>query len=334
MIPDADKSLFTLGLLPFSVSSMSRLRSNGSLFHHNTDSADFSKNYAPHMTGSSSSSAYKAVPSSTNHLPSDLPDLYYDQDLPSPPSATSSNMIPTPPPDRLSPWHQTKSNCNPSYPTLPWQSSPLIYCQGSRPTDANFNWKDHAAIVEPSVLFTTSEEFDLGQKFRPYPLSYPQAYSHTQSNTTFQQPSVLSSHHPSTNGSAPPSLSPVPSSNLCPHQPPLKLHQPRPSRRIPIISLSNLASACDTFPVQTPATDPRGRVSGEVLLPLSFQPSNSSSTLQSPRTITQYPNIRIEPAPLHSTNSTYTPTFFWGTHDDPGKVLSCNCGCQESYIFN
>jgi len=324
---------------------MSRLRSNSPLFHHHgayADSADFSKNYhAPYTTGGSTYMRDQAAPSSTNHLPSDLPDLYYDQDLPSPPSATSSNIISTPPPDRLSPWHQTKSSCNPSYPTLPWQSPPLIYCQGSRPTvapiDANFNWKGHSAIVEPCVLFTTSEEFDLGQKFRPYPLSYPQAYSHTQSNTSFEQSSsssALSSHHPFTNGSAPPSPSAVPLSNLCPHQPPLKLHQPRPSRRIPIISLSKLASACDTFPVQTPATDPRGRVSGEVLSPLSFQPSNSSSMLQSPRTVTQHPNIRIEPAPLHSTNSTYTPTFFWGTHDDQGKVLSCNCGCQESYIFN
>jgi len=322
---------------------MSRPRSNSSLFHFYGaygDSADFSKDHrSPYVTGGSTSSAYMRDHAAPNHLPTDLPDLYYDQDLPSPPSATSSNIISTPPPDRLTPWQLPKSNYNPSYPTPPWQSSPLISCQGSRPTvapiDTNFNWKDQTAGVEPSVLFATSEEFDMGQQFHSYPLSYLQAYSHTQHNTSLKQSSsspALSSHHLSTDGSAPPNPSPVSSSNPSPCQLPLKLHQPRPSRRIPIISLSKLASACDTYPVQTPAKDPRGRVAGEALSPPSCQPSNSSSMLQPHRTITQ-PNTRIEPSSLHSTSNTYTPTFPWGTHDDQGKVLSCNCGCQESYIF-
>lgn len=321
---------------------MSHPRSNGSPFQFYGAYGDSAENYrSPYLTSGSTSSAYMRDQGTPNHLPTDLPDLYYDQDLPSPPSATSSNIIFTPPPDRLTPWQQTKSNYNPSYPTLPWQSSPLISCQGSRPTvapiDTSFNWGDQAAGVEPSMLFATSEEFDLGQQFHPYPLSYLHAYSHTKHNTSFEQSSsssaassAVSSHHPYTDGSVPPNPSPISSSNPSPCQPPLKLHQPRPSRRIPIISLSKLASACDTFPVQTPAKDPRGRVSGDVPSPLSFQPSNSSSMLQSHRTITQGPNTRIEPP---STSSIYTPTFPWGTHDDQGKVLSCNCGCQESYIF-
>ena len=320
---------------------MSHPQSNSLLFDIHGTSADFSKDHrSPYVTGGSTSSAYMRDQAAPNHLPTDLPDLYYDQDLPSPPSATSSNMISTPPPDRLTPWPQTKSNYNPSYPTLPWQSSPLISCQGSRPTvapiDTNFNWKGQAAGIEPSVLFATSEEFDLGQQFHPYPLSHLQAYFHTQHNPSFEQSSfssAVSSHQSSTRGSAPPNPSSISSSNPSPCQPPLKLHQPRPSRRIPIISLSKLASACDTFPVQTPAKDSRSRVTGEVLSPLSFQPSHSSSMLQSPRTTTQDPNTRIEPPSLHSTNSIYVPTFPWGTHDDQGKVLSCNCGCRESYIF-
>lgn len=316
---------------------MSHPRSNGTLFHFYGaygDSAEFSKNYRSDYMAAPAGSSSSVYMSDQAAIPSDLPDLYYDQDLPSPPSATSSNIISTPPPDLLTPWQQTKSNYSPSYPTPPWQSSPLISCQESHPAvppiDTNCNWKDHAASIEPSVLFITSEEFDPGQQFHPYPFSYPQSYSHTQPNTRFEQSSsssTLPSHFSSTNGSVPPNPSPVSSSNPSPSLPPLTLHQPRPSRRIPIISLSELASACDAFPIQTPAKDPRGRVSGEVLSPLS------SSILQSHRTITGDPNIRIEPPSLHSTNSIYIPTFPWGTHDDQGKVLSCNCGCQESYIF-
>jgi hypothetical protein len=314
---------------------MSRPQSNSSPFHSYGADGNYANYYdSPYLT--SESISYQAAPYSINSLPSDLPDLYYDQELPSPPSATSSNIISTPPPDWLTPWQQTESNHkpnNPAYLTPSWPL-PLISCQGGRPTvasiDTNFNRKGHAANVEPSILFATSEEFDMCEKLCPYPLSYPQAYSKPEPNTSFEQPStssVLSSYHSTPNFSPPmpPNLS---SSNPSPSQATLKIHQPRPSRRIPIISLSKLASACDTFPLQTPQKDPKGK---EVTRPLFLRPSGS---LSMHRTITQDRNTWIKPhSALHPTNGIYTSLFPCGTHGDEGKVLSCNCGCQESYIF-
>jgi hypothetical protein len=91
-----------------------------------------------------------------------------------------------------------------------------------------------------------------------------------------------------------------------------------------------LASACDASPLQSPPKDPRGRVSEETT---SMQSSGSLSMLQSHRTITQDRSTWIKPSSLHPTNSIYTPMFPSGTHGNEGNVLSCNCGCQESYIF-
>jgi len=301
------------------------------------------------MTNEPISSAFmrdQAAPSSISRLPSDLPDLYYDQDLPSPPSATSSNIISTPPPDWLTPWQQPESKHNPNNfayltPSM-WPSLPLISCQGGRPTvapiDTNLNWKDQAAGVEPSILFAASEDSsDMGEKLHLYPLSYSQTHFITQPNIRFEQLSssaALTSYHSPSDVSppAPPHPSPV-SSNPSPSQPPLKLHQPRPSRRIPIISLSKLASACDAFPLQSPPKDPRGRVSEEITAPLSTQSSGSLSMSQSHRKITQDRSTWIKLPSLHPTSSIYTPIFPCGTHGDEGNVLSCNCGCQESYIF-
>ncbi|KAF8203917.1 hypothetical protein BJ912DRAFT_218614 [Pholiota molesta] len=124
---------------------------------------NYTYEYSSSGNSESSSSAYTA--DSSNHsgclsaaLPSDLPDLYYDQyELPSPPSATSSNMISTPPLDWAQPWVSIETKPA-SYQQEPWQSSPLVSERPMvHPTDTHCNWiyqQQQSGALEPSsILF-------------------------------------------------------------------------------------------------------------------------------------------------------------------------------------
>jgi hypothetical protein len=131
----------------------------------------------------------------------------------------------------------------------------------------------------------------------------------------------------------PPSVSdPGTSLSRTPNQPPLKLHQPRPSRRIPIISLSNLASACDDH-LDTHVQDPERNASEEALSipPLSLDFNRVSSMLSLPAV--DGGNTQHLKYMLYPTSDVYSPTYGVGFDGHSGKAILCNCGCMESYTF-
>jgi hypothetical protein len=133
---------------------------------------------------------------------------------------------------------------------------------------------------------------------------------------------------------------------------PLKLHQPRPSRRIPIISLAELASAGEDMLKQprsrrtsqvkyatgapyVHSNGPYPRSPVEALSPLPLEchgfspvlekreiphlPTTKMNSYQQPRTSQLVPNPTL--------SSRLVQRGF------PSKVISCSCGCMESYTI-
>ncbi|KAF8628237.1 hypothetical protein AX15_004013 [Amanita polypyramis BW_CC] len=99
-------------------------------------------------------------------------------------------------------------------------------------------------------------------------------------------------------------------------QQPLIIYQPRPYRRIPIISLSQLASACE---------DPESRPPQQTALsPLPFEYLDFASEVHQPPVQYSFP-------PLASFNACKLPAAITKTGD---MTIFCPCGCMEHYIHS
>lgn len=100
--------------------------------------------------------------------------------------------------------------------------------------------------------------------------------------------------------------------------PSLPLHQPRPSRRIPIISLSRLASACDDIEAASrrkPTVSPKARTTSL---------SNNFPDLRQPQS--QYLSRTRERRMLLASPLARDD-------DRAGCIVQCSCGCMESYAI-
>ena len=296
-------------------------------------SADAPMNYTyDYSLGESSSSALPQnhASSSSQSLPSDLPDLYYDYGTP--PSA-SSNMICTPPLEWETPWQPaavSQGGLNQAtYLPSSWPSSHNSQKQSTRSmlgpmVDTNFDWTRSPFTGQPSELFAGFDDIG-GQPHCDKPASYSHPYSQgallTQPITSFGlappsplpetvSPAALSNPSRSSSEYSRPSGSP-----------PIKLHQPRPSRRIPIISLDRLASACEEESIRARRKEHRSHSHSHSPLPLS-RPSHSTSY----RPRNHHHLQQAFPAP-HNYSSNILPV----TNQE--KVLICKCGCMESYKF-
>jgi len=149
-------------------------------------------------------------PVSPSHIPpTGLPDLYYDYGLEASPSTSSSEIIPTPP---LLPL--TLDFTEPGFPR-----TQAIYYE--------------SAIGERSMVHHSAK-----RRVTVPQMPHPHEVDHFPLTTCFVSPldTLLGPCVPPNNTPCP-----TPSS-----QSPPKLHQPRPSRRIPIVNLDKLASACET----------------------------------------------------------------------------------------
>jgi hypothetical protein len=292
---------------------------------------NYTYEYSSSGDSESSSSAYTA--DSSNHsgclsaaLPSDLPDLYYDQyELPSPPSATSSNMISTPPLDWAQPWVSIETKPA-SYQQEPWQSSPLVSERPMvHPTDTHCNWiyqQQQSGALEPSsILFSSyqqphtysssllsSSSHALQTQFVSPGAALSSSAPLSVSATTTVSPSALTLHP----AVSPPHPAPVTS------QVSLKLHQPRPSRRIPIVSLSKLAMACDDFRINPQPKAPKETPSAQVNLPFGTNPSKPYHPMAY-HSSNQFINQSIHPK-----NDIYGTPF-------PSGATNNTCGCMTPY---
>lgn len=278
---------------------------------------------------------YQAASTSQVPLSADLPDLYYEQGYRTP-SVPSSDMLSTPPRHSQTPWMQefeyhndVRENSVSNMSS--WQTSPMDSCQSKRPTvapiDTNFNW----GLYDTSPMaFTSNSEFNPVHQVAD---GYPSTHSHpfVDNNPTMgfsSMPDSSATLLPSlsiSDPNTPPSHSPAATIN----QTPLKLHQPRPSRRIPIISLSNLASACDDLATQV--QEPKRHASEEARFPLSLDFNRISSMLSLPAV--DGGNAHHLKNMLYPTSDVFSPTYGADYEGHSGKAILCNCGCMESYTF-
>ena len=224
----------------------------------------------------------------------DLPDLCYDT-LGTPPSATSCALVPTPPADWMGVFSiETKGAKDRHYEHQPQHQEQLhgSFYQGMYPypTASTLPPIDTAAACQPY----TADTIHPSLLFSPYSHPEQSVQDHSYSGP------VDAVTHPSSLPS-PSSISPVQTST------PLELHQPKPFRRIPIVSLSSLASACDGFVVPPPK--PARSIKPEPTTPQHhILPSAHSGPFYAPF---------ASPQPL----------------SDSANVIACNCGCRESYAF-
>ncbi|KAK2461503.1 hypothetical protein APHAL10511_005966 [Amanita phalloides] len=130
-------------------------------------------------------------------------------------------------------------------------------------------------------------------------------------------------YNPSPSQSSDATSSPSPPSPLpsMPAQPPLIIHQPRPYRRIPIVSLSQLASACEEFDNRPPQQNTLSPLPFEYL-DFNFDPS--STGIHQPLTHPPFP-----PSAAAAFNAYRSPMMLAKTSD---RTILCPCGCMGHYI--
>ena len=134
--------------------------------------------------------------------------------------------------------------------------------------------------------------------------------------------SPLNNASPSLSSDTTSSPSPsLPSPNVA-AQRPLIIHQPRPYRRIPIISLSQLASACD----DNIATKPSPKQTALSPLPFEYLDFN----IESPSAGVRQPQIYPYLSPSGLCNAYKSPTTLAKTTD---RTILCPCGCMGHYIY-
>jgi hypothetical protein len=283
----------------------------------------------------------QAASTSQLSLSTDVPDLYYEQGYRTPSSVTSSDMLSTPPRYLRTPWMPDDVRENGASYMSSWQSIPMDSCQSKRPIVApintNFNWSLRDTTESSSMPFTSNGEFNPAHQVAGgYRSSYPHTFVDNDPTMSFSltvipgSSALSASLPPITPSSSIPDPYTIPAPShppaTRPNQAPLKLHQPRPSRRIPIISLSNLASACDDF-ATTHVKEPK-RHATEESLSLDF---NRVSSLSTPAV--DGDNTHHLKYMLYSTSDVYSPMYGVGVDGHSGKAILCNCGCMESYTF-
>lgn len=314
-------------------------------------------------------------------MASDIPELSHDRDHATPHSATSSNMIPTPVYDWKMPLGEDFVDCKSVHllPTLEdWPpsveglfpnsfssppqsqlSSPSVAQESSLDPLDELDWEKPTFNPDLSPTFSTTSSYSMEDLThspqRPISLLkhvYPSSantdtpcnqyirFSPAQASTTNLLASTSNTVSPSVLSSASSSTT---SSPIRHTQAPLKLHQPRPSRRIPIISLDELASASEgvlqpvrrrkySKPSHYSGPYPRSPVEALSPLPLDchgFSPVSEKREFGhlSTSKISSYQPSR--PPPI--SNPSLSALFRSGGL--PTKVITCSCGCMESYTI-
>jgi hypothetical protein len=149
------------------------------------------------------------------------------------------------------------------------------------------------------------------------PYSVPSERRQFSTNSLDTLPSSLSSAPLSLDSPYIPPPVPVPV-----QQHPIKLHQPRPSRCIPIISLSDIASACDSDSdgtADSPQHSPFDHFPSSSLDDYNYQPHALRTETRTDFLFTG------EIGPYKDHSSTLATTQ---------QVIKCTCGCMGSYLIH
>lgn len=249
--------------------------------------------------------------SSSVVLPSDLPDLYYEYDMATPPSTSSSELIYTPPQvgqsTALPHWDPSAFDnaLTISFAqqlTLPPSPSIIPMHQRPRGTVAPINKNLDSAFYQYSAMNPTHS---------PAVFAARDGTTELRESVSFQQGLLLTQPltDATTNCVSPAALIANPPIAIAPtsiQHTPLKLHQPRPSRKIPIVNLDRLASSYETSP--------------------------GAKTVKSKdhESIKQNSSSAKRPYCSNQVDSKLFPEI---TNQGIDRIILCPCGCMESYPF-
>jgi hypothetical protein len=271
----------------------------------------------------------------------DLPELPHDSDFSTPPSASSSRMIDTPPHH----WHVPLA-VEGDFSVEARGNSPYLV-----PTHLSKDTKHHRPWSETAVsdnywdrqqdrgqismsLDLAPNELSSEHTIYPPPSSYSsypsQSHFDTRRKLSIVPQTLMLPSLPSIPAESPPNSSIAPSKSSWPPshatQVPIKLHQPRPSRRIPIVSLDELASISENFILPPHKTSHPANSPVEALSPLPFDFHHQS-----------FESNRTCGGGLQSKNDIFCPKFSMLRPPDggePSQVILCSCGCMETYTFH
>lgn len=203
----------------------------------------------------------------------------------------------------------------------------------------------HAGQESPQHRFDRCEIFP-GQGNLPYlqplypqpqntPLETPPSTSSLASSSIYRTSlSINNTVSPSASSDTSSTSSSTLSSPELTVRTPFTLHQPRPSRRIPIVSLSELALACDDF-AQSPSM--QSLPYQELLSPLTLDFPAKYTSVYSPEHPSLLGETRIEGPRFAHQEQKYphqfhtAPTYYVGDRSE--EVVLCSCGCMESYVI-
>lgn len=281
---------------------------------------------------------------------SDVPDLFYDNEqydsgYTSPPSAASSSLMPTP----LYDWDMPLPTDGP--PSLSNKQKPpaMGYSLEQWPSSVYENDSPyHHWDYHPSSSYRYPDELGWEQGYKPEEPtscyhhsaapshcdshSQPISNSHSTSatyDTQHHKPFIPASSSSVSSASSSTTISPsilmfaqsasstatsTPTSAVS-HLRPTQLHHPRPSRRIPIISLAELASASDEV-LQKRILKTHSKSPLPTLSPLPIECHDFDLGFE----------YRFDP---FSTQS-YSTTF--GSSGPLHEAITCTCGCMGSYV--
>jgi len=263
----------------------------------------------------------QSFPSSSTSriMPNDLPDLYYEYGLATPPSASSSEAICTPPLGSQASafsWEPAATTAGPD--NAPATARALTFQPSmsnsgmqlrSNPSGANFDPRFHqfSGLDQTPGRFIGQDDTEEPQVQKPELYSQELILTHSllDVSTGFISPAATL-------------LNPVtPMPPVAGSQTPLKLHQPRPSRRIPIVNLDQLACASETSSSQEETPKPEN----SIFCSIQSQRPDQLPVQLHPISGVYYPNqVDSKDVPI-------------GANQDLRKSLSCLCGCMESYTF-
>ena len=273
----------------------------------------------------------------------DLPELPHDSDFPTPPSASSSRMIDTPPHY----WHAPLAVEEEDFSAEARGNSPYLKStQLSKDTEHHRPWSETAMSdnywdrerecgripisldLAPNELSSEHTIFSPPSSYSSYP---HQTHFDTHRKLSIGPKTLMLPPLPSIPAESPSNSSIAPSTSSWPShatQVPIKLHQPRPSRRIPIVSLDELASISENFILPPHKTCHLANSPVEALSPLPFDFHHQSFESN---------HARICEGGLQSKSDNFCPKFSMLRPPDggePRQVILCSCGCMETYTFH
>lgn len=222
-------------------------------------------------------------------------------------------------------------------PTSPKEDSAGVYWSQGVEQDGLYGAESPLSPFEAWDYYAGRNSYCLPQYSQPQNTPNDPTQSIASLSSAFQASSFRQMLYPSIATVSPPassvsssSSSPSPSSPEFAVHTQIPLHQPRPSRRIPIVSLSELASACEPDMSISPSNQSSSRKYSEAQRGFPAGAPPVFFSLDSSRADGSIDELQFANGDVFENYSAKAPlpSTYYVTR---GSEAVCSCGCMESY---